>query len=117
MSDEDVFPIRIKVSKKFIDELHFCEEGSYEDELQRIRLGEDSERPLESHTHKLTTRSSTRLIIRNTAEADDVYYSVCSGTIQIWERGMLRTCQRVADILRPHARPETVRNWRYPTGF
>lgn len=111
-----MFPIKIKLTSKFLDELSACECGSYEDMERALETGDDEvSRPLESHTHVVAQRFKTQLVINNQAELDDVYYSVCTGTIQIEERRFLQSAVKVADILRPHVSPHLQRYW--PTGY
>ena len=117
------FPIRFKCSPQFIDELASCEHGSYEDITGAVEAGEDlsywgSRRP-ETHTHVVAQRFKTVLRIDSVEEAADVYGSVCSGTIQIWEYGFFNTCVKIANVLRPIVAehdPELVELWDKPYG-
>lgn len=110
------YPIRIKLSAAVLEKLGQCELGSWED-----LNGDDPDpeglesRPLESHTYAVVERSpKTVLVINNPAEAEDVYYAVCSGTFQLY---YLRAARKIADRLRPHALPETVKLWPGPSGY
>ena len=106
------YPIRIKVSAPILEELQHCEYPSWEDLTSG--LSDPAERPLESHTYAVVKRSPRTVLVINTPEeADDVFYAVCSGTFQLYH---YRTACRIADALKPHAKPETVARWRYPYG-
>ena len=113
-----VYPIRIRMSAATLAELEHCEYGSYEDckgdaEHLARSFGEDAR--IEDHPVSVIANSKkTVLIIRNAAQADWMFYAVCSGTFQLHH---LRVAQRIADALIQHATPETVARWRYPDGF
>lgn len=117
------FPIRIRLSERLRAELSACEEGSYSDMQAEADAGREPDRPLSSHTHIIASRKPRGfLVIRNAAEADDVYYSVCSGTFALREKtdefpGNLRAARRIANILRPYAKPETVRMFPHADGY
>jgi hypothetical protein len=111
------YPIRIKLTAAVLEELGQCELGSWEDLNGEDRDPDEDldSRPLASHTYAVVERSPrTVLIINNQAEAEDVYYAVCSGTFQLYH---LHSARRIANILRPHALPETVKLWPAPTGY
>ena len=103
------YPIKIKCSKSFLEELSQCEEGSYEDMQYAQKTGCDEvHRPLETHTHVVARRHKTILEMRSIEEVIDVFYSICTGTVQVSERyeldgkrGPLAKCQSIARQLRP----------------
>ena len=113
------FPIKIRCTKAFLVELSESERGAYEDDQQIIEDGGSPARPPESHTFLIAQRHKTVLEIRSPEEAVDVYYAVSSGTVQIYEKGFLNQCRRVAnalsDIVDQHD-PDLRRRW-YPSGY
>lgn len=109
------YPIKIKVAAAILNELQACELPSWEDHNSPdVEPEALASRPLASHTYAVVERSPrTVLVINNQDEADDVFYAVCSGNFQLYH---YRTACRIADALKPHAKPETVARWRYPYG-
>ena len=103
------YPIKIRCSKFFLEELSQCEEGSYEDMQYAQETGCDEvHRPLETHTHVVARRHKTILEMRSIEEVIDVFYSICTGTIQVEERYdwsgkrcPTAKCQSIARQLRP----------------
>jgi len=108
---DPVFPIRIKMSAVALEELAQCEWGSWEDHKEA-----------RGHPCEIAQRHKGVLVLDNAKEADRMYYAVCSGTFQLNRepgegRSFFRTACRIADVLRPFARPETVKQWPFPTGY
>jgi len=103
------YPIKIRCSRDFLKELSECEEASYEDNQYAHETGCYSvDRPLETHTHIVAQRHKTILEMNCIEEVIDVFYSICTGTIQVAERyeldgkrGPLAKCQSIAEQLRP----------------
>jgi hypothetical protein len=118
MSDNQEFPIVIKMYAPHIEELMHSERGSFEDMEGHLAKGElPLERPLESHTYTIAQRHKTKLVINNPAEAEDVFFAVCSGTFQGYSHGTFKAACRIADVLRPIVKvhyPETVALWNKP---
>lgn len=112
------FPIVIRMYAPHIQELLNSERGSYDDMMQYAEKGElPLERPLESHVYTVAQRHKAMLVINNAAEAEDVYFAVCSGTFQGYSRGTFAAACKVADVLRPIVKkynPETVKLWDKP---
>lgn len=106
-----MFPIKIKISEKALAELVQSEWGSWEDHKHAG-----------GHPCEIAQRHRKVLVVENRKEADRMYYAVCSGTFQLQRKvgegpSYFRTACRIADILRPHARPATVDVWPKPTGY
>lgn len=111
----NVFPIVIKISAVHLDELASSEMGSYDDMSQQP--ADKRERQLDSHCCVIAQRYKTKLVINNLAEAEDVYYAVCSGTFMKRDKRSYTMACKIADILRPIVKehcPETVRLWDAP---
>jgi hypothetical protein len=108
--------IRIRLATHLCVELAACEEGAYEDSCVAAVAGRNEGRPPASHAHVVATNGADKgvLVISTAAEADDMYYAVCSGVFKSKVPATLRAAQRIADILRPFAQPETVRVWDKP---
>ena len=96
------FPIKIRMNPQTLEILAQCEEPRREDTPEE-------EAPI--LTWDVCQRHRSVLRIDNAEEADDVYFSVCSGTFELYR---YRMACKIADILRPHAKPETVKRWRRP---
>lgn len=109
-------PITIRLAPWMCEELSACEEGAYADSCHLIRIGEPVERQLASHTHIVAHRDALKgkIVIRTKAEAEDVYYAVCSGVFKAKTTHTYRAACRIANLLRPYAEPETVRVWPEP---
>lgn len=112
-----MYPIVIQLPQGFATELSECELGSYEDMQEYADKGEEVDRPLVTHTHIVAKRFKSKLVINNVEEAEDVYYSVCSGTFQsLSKRAFIAAC-KVADALRDNVRqcnPTLVAQWPKP---
>lgn len=105
----------INLRKEVLAELVAAEEGAYEDAVAGKGSGApDDIRPLESHVHKVAQRFTSRLVIRTCEEAEDAYYAVCSGTFQLRNLACWRAAVRIADALRPFAKPGTVKMFPRP---
>lgn len=109
-------PIGIPMTRSLCFELAACAEGSYEDMQLIASLGGPCDRPLDSHTHVTATRDADRslLVAKTREEAEDLYYEVCSGTFKRRSLKAYQDACRIADALRPYAKPETVRMWPKP---
>lgn len=141
------YPIKIRCSRDFLVELSDCEEASYEDTQHALKECLESldnrleahkhfiemmDRLLEKHTHVVAQRHKTILEMRCIEEVIDVFYSICTGTIQVVsryeldnKRGPLAKCESIAEQLRPivldHFSDDPKRQARYasywPSGY
>lgn len=102
----------IKSSRALVSELEGCEYGAYEDCLDRRKRGE-MEPGDELTIVEILSRHTSHIILETPAEADLLFYAVCSGTFQVQH---YRAACRIADLTKPHASPETMKQWRYPYG-
>lgn len=104
------YPIKIRVPSRALDELSMSEDGSYSDQAAAFEREGDGPlvvlMKLSHHAHVVAQRHRTILELRTPDEADAAYYAVCSGTFQ---RSHFRIACRIADALRPFAKPDTVR--------
>jgi hypothetical protein len=64
-----MFPIKIRINPKALEEFRHSEYGSYEDSHYD-----------ESHGYMILGRHKGMIEVRNQREADDIYARVCSGT-------------------------------------
>lgn len=112
-----IFPIVIVMAPELIIELQACSEGSYDDMLVLRERGQTIERPLLSHAHAVAKRYTRKLVIETAAEAEDLYYEVCSGTLQLKGMRGWNAANKIADALRAQVRstyPVTVNQWPRP---
>lgn len=115
-------PIHIRLSARLARELADCEEGAYSDAKEASDFGRNCTRPVESHAHTVASEAAFKagskrdafLVIDSAAKADDMYYAVCSGVFKSKIPATLRAAQRIANILRPYANPDTVKVWDKP---
>lgn len=101
------FPVVIRMTPEQVAELVESEEGAYADDTE-------AGRPLEAHPHTVAQRFRWRLEIRNDAEAQEMYFAVCSGTFQ---RSHFGAACSIADALRAVVRernPAMVQTWPAP---
>lgn len=114
------YPIKVKASAKFLDDLYHCEYGRYEDAVS-AREDNDTE-AIEAEGYGLVycdfgKRFKTQIEIRNDAELSETWYALASGTIGLYNA---RTANRMLDELRPIASsvcPEMVNLWPFQDGF
>lgn len=95
------FPVRVKVSTKFIEELNNCEHGRSED-AQLAREAGDKEL-IETNNYETVfcdfgERYRTLIECRNDAELCELYYACASGTIGV--NGYTKQANRVLDTIR-----------------
>ena len=112
------FPIKLRVNPDPLGELVQSECGRWEDhgtpdhgvfDPARCEC-DDKPHPF---VYLIANRYTTRLEIRDAAEAEEVYWAVCSGTFQL---SHFKVARRIADALRPYVKAATVRRWPAPTG-
>jgi hypothetical protein len=120
------FPIRIRVAPRALEEFRDSEEGSWEDAGRRKDSLDEATGSL--HVYCILGRHKGLIEVRDALEAETVYVAACSGTWQTrWSaeerrygegdgRGYFETACRVADLLRPYVRPETLSHWVRPSG-
>lgn len=102
-----MFPIVIPVTRASLEEFVESEWGSYE----------DAGHPEAGHVVNILQRFKRKIEVRSAEEANLVYEAVCSGTFQLFEKNFRRTALKIANALRPHALPETVKLWPGPSGY
>jgi len=96
-----MYPIKIKVSKKFLEELYYCEYGRYED-AQSARNAKDQEEIEVNHYEVVACdflgRWKTQIEIRDDMELAELYYACASGTIGVV--GYARQANRILNQIR-----------------
>lgn len=129
-----MFPITIKMSEALIFEFADCEYGAHEDAIDACAYADSEVRNAWEDNavlwadsgctaYQILTRHRDRIEIRSASEADLIYYAACSGTFALARGNKLddmrrkRAANRIADILRPHAKPETVARWPRADGY
>lgn len=127
------FPLTISISAALLSDFANCEYGAHEDAcVAREEKSEacDSDETEVTFTrsgftaYEILSRHRARIEIRDASEADLIYYAACSGTFALRNdfepresARRYRAANRIADILRPHAMPETVARWRMSDGY
>lgn len=120
--DSDMsYPVKIKVTAAFLQELMSCETGRQED-AEYARLIDDQE-SIKSNDYAcvfndFSDRWKTQIECRNDAELCELYYVCASGTIGL--RGYVKTANRVLDQIRDQVRavdPKLVTRWKNQDGF
>lgn len=124
------YPIKVKASAAFIQELAACESGRHEDaEAAREKaasddpaIAADGRADIEANDYQLVLcdfieRHRTLIEVRSDAELCELWYALASGTIGV--NGHARTANRILDELRGEVRminPGLVREWPCQTG-
>lgn len=98
------YPVRIKVSKDFLEDLLSAESGRYEDAVAAREAGDDE--LIDGNDYSCVfgdfgERHKTLIECRNNAELAELYYVCASGTIGLREgrnRGV--TANRILDQIR-----------------
>lgn len=108
------WPIIINMKPALIEEFAECELGAHED-------GESVTETEKLSAYTLLRRRAKegKIEIRNAEEADLIFYAAASGTFGLMgqsddprqERIQNRAANRICDILREHAKAETIRMW------
>lgn len=110
------YPIKIKSTSKFIEELYHCEYGRYEDACN-ARKANDVEL-IEMNDYQVVAcdflgRWKSQVELRNDDELCELYYALASGTIGLY---MCKTANTMLDVIRPYVllvKPEIVERWPY----
>lgn len=122
MSNDSTYPIKIRVSAKFIEEMDGCEMGRYED-AERLRQSTDPEDVADvEENYKVvwidfSGRYKTVVELRNDDELLEAYYAAASGTIGLYCK---TAANNFLDKIRDKAReldPNLVRTWPYQNGY
>lgn len=120
--DSDMsYPVKIKVTAAFLQELMSCETGRQED-AEYARLIDDQE-SIKANDYAcvfndFSDRWKTQIECRNDAELKELYYVCASGTIGL--RGFCKTANRVLDQIREQVRavdPALTNRWKFQDGY
>lgn len=99
------FPINIRAGKSFLEEFVNCECGRWEDYgrpgdgVGGLTDGGDRS---PCFTYNIAQRFKTKLHIKNLDELEEVWWALCTGTIQLFERDRLKASTNLAHRLWPH---------------
>lgn len=108
------YPVKIKVTSKFLENLMGCEDGRHSDAEAAREDGDDSYGVV---FNDFGNRHKKMIECRNNAELLELYYVCASGTIGVV--GFTRTANRVLDEIREMVRtldPQMVKDWPYQNG-
>lgn len=114
------YPIKLKVSAKFLEELFNCEYGRYED-AQNAREDKDEEL-IKMNNYELVfcdfgDRFKTQIEIRNKEELAETWYALASGTIGLYA---CDAANNALDKIREATTkefPELVKKWPVQDGY
>jgi hypothetical protein len=95
------YPVKVKMGRAAMDELHSCEYGSYED---HVHADDSREEPYDDgtlHIVELIERSPHKTVVylENQAEVDEFFGQACTGTFGLYH---LNICLRIYKELLPH---------------
>lgn len=81
-----IFPIRVRMSKGALEELHSCEYGSYED---HVHADDSREEPYDDgtlHIVEIIERSPYKTVVQleNQAEVDEFFGQALTGTFGLY---------------------------------
>lgn len=115
------YPIKLKCSKQFLEELQFCESGR-ENDAQRARQENDT-KAIEFNEYEVvfndfSDRWKTIIEIRNDLELCETYYALASGTIGV--NGFSRQANRLLDEIKDFVlmvNPQLVKQFPFQNGF
>lgn len=96
------YPIKLKCSAKFREELYYCEYGRFEDAQEAREAGDIEDIKASNYECVFCDfgdRHKTVIEIRNDAELHETYYALASGTIGV--RGYARQANSLLDKIRP----------------
>jgi len=107
------YPVKVKMRRSILEELHGCEYGSYEDNCKEGERTEGYDKG-ELHIVELIERSPHKTVVylENEAEVTEFFVQAVSGTFGLY---CLGTCLRLWDELSPLVKPEIAA--RYPRGM
>ena len=108
------YPIKLKTSAKFLEELYHCEYGRFED-ATNAREANDQE-AIEGNNYELVFcdfagRHKTVIEIQNDAELCETWYALASGTIGLY---CCKHANTLMDQIREkvtEVKPELVKQW------
>ena len=115
------YPLKLKSSKEFIEELISAEYGRYEDACQARKENDIFFIKMNSYevvAVDFLDRHKTIIEVRNDAEIKELYFALASGLIGI--RGRARHANKLLDKIRSHVEtldPELVSRFRYQNGL
>lgn len=94
------YPVKVKMRRSAMDELHSCEYGSYED---HVHADDSREEPYDDgtlHIVELIERSPHKTVVylENQAEVDEFFGQACTGTFGLYHTNI---CLRIYDELLP----------------
>lgn len=113
------FPIKLKSTYEFVDELKWCEYGRYEDALATRESGDQEAVDADDYGLVLCDfidRHKAMIEVRNKEELCELYWALCSGTIGEYR---LRAASNMANKIRPLVNeldPKLVEQWNAPWG-
>ncbi|UOL48735.1 hypothetical protein [Pseudomonas phage Astolliot] len=121
MNETKKFPIKVKVTKAFLEELLQCESGREED-AEYARIINDQEM-IKANDYACVfgdfgRRWKTQIECKNIEELKELYYVCASGTIGL--RGYTKTANKVLDQIRETIKifdPALVKRWPTQDGF
>lgn len=95
------YPVKVKMSRAAMDELHSCEYGSYED---HVHADDSREEPYDDgtlHIVELIERSPFKTVVylENQTEVDEFFGQACTGTFGLYH---VNVCLRIYRELLPH---------------
>ncbi|WP_019024066.1 MULTISPECIES: hypothetical protein [unclassified Thioalkalivibrio] len=114
------YPLKIKASRVFIEELYEAEYGAFEDkqnDIERAQRTGDWQGPFGDgfampSVCEFLGRWKTQIEVRNVLELEELYFALASGTIGV--RGYAGQANRILDQIRPEVRarfPDLVKSW------
>lgn len=115
------YPVKIKVTAAFLQELLMCESGRHQDALHARE--NDDQGDIKANDYACVfgdfgERWKTQIECRTDAELKELYYVCASGTIGVV--GYSKTATRVLDQIRDQVRaidPKLVSTWKHQDGF
>lgn len=95
------YPVKVKMSRAAMDELHSCEYGSYED---HVHADDSREEPYDDgtlHIVELIERSPFKTVVylENQTEVDEFFGQASTGTFGLYH---VNVCLRIYRELLPH---------------
>lgn len=115
------YPLKLKASRQFIEELASAENGRYEDAMVAREKGDTEE--IEACDYDCVLgdfidRHKTVIEVRNDRELCELYYALASGLIGV--HGYARAANNMLDKIRDRVReidPDLVRVWPLQLGM
>lgn len=115
------YPVKIKVTTAFLQELLMCESGRHQDAVYAREKNDQED--IKANAYECVfcdfgERWKTQIECRNDDELKELYYVCASGTIGVV--GYAKTANRVLDQIRDQVRaidPKLVTRWKTQDGF